>query len=153
MRKLGVDPGASGAIVLLEDGKPIEWAMMPTMKIGTTTRVNAVALAAIIRSYMKQDEPLIAFVEQVHAMPKQGVSSMFSFGHSCGVIAGVLGALEIPTTFVTPQSWKKREGLIGNDKDASRYKAIMLWPYWRALDKKISGQALADAALIARSEQ
>jgi len=150
MRKLGVDPGASGAIVLLEDGKPIEWEMMPTMKIGTTTRVNAVALAAIIRSYMKQDEPLIAFVEQVHAMPKQGVSSMFSFGHSCGVIAGVLGAFEIPVTYVTPQMWKMRAHLTNKDKDAARSLAIQMWPHWRELDKKGQGQALADAALIAR---
>jgi len=152
MRRLGVDPGASGAIVLLENGQPVEWAMMPIMKTGATTRVNAVALAALIRSFIKQDEPMIAFVEQVHAMPKQGVTSMFSFGHSCGVVAGVLGTLEISTTFVTPQTWKKREGLLGSDKDAARFKAIMLWPYWRALDKKISGQALADAAFIARSE-
>jgi crossover junction endodeoxyribonuclease RuvC len=75
---------------------------------------------------------------------------MFSFGHSCGVIAGVLGAFEIPVTYVTPQAWKKRAGLSGTDKDAARSLAIQMWPAWRELDKRGQGQALADAALIAR---
>jgi len=93
--------------------------------------------------------PITAYVELVSAMPKQGVASMFAFGHSAGVITGVLGAFEVPVNMVTPQSWKKRAGLIGQDKDAARSKAIQMWPYWRELDKKIKGQALADAALIA----
>jgi crossover junction endodeoxyribonuclease RuvC len=74
---------------------------------------------------------------------------MFSFGHSAGVLQGVLGAFEIPVTMVTPSTWKKRAGLIGQDKDAARVKAIQMFPSWRDLDKKGKGQALADAALIA----
>jgi crossover junction endodeoxyribonuclease RuvC len=127
MRTLGIDPGATGALVLLEDGQPIEWTEMPTTQIGTHI-----------------------YVEQVHAMPGQGVVSMFNFGHSCGTVMGVLGALGIPHTMVTPQAWKKSAGLIGTDKDAARARAIQLWPKWRELDKKGKGQALADAALIAR---
>jgi len=152
MRRIGIDPGISGAIVVLEDDNPIEWALMPTMKIGSQNRVNAVALAASIREYANRypEQPTFAYVEQVHAMPKQGVSSMFSFGHSCGVIAGVLGAFEIPVTYVTPQMWKMRAHLTNKDKDAARSLAIQMWPHWRELDKKGQGQALADAALIAR---
>jgi crossover junction endodeoxyribonuclease RuvC len=89
------------------------------------------------------------YVEQVHAMPGQGVTSMFNFGHSCGTVMGVLGAMGLPCSLVTPQSWKKAAGLIGTDKDAARARAIQLWPKWRELDKKGKGQALADAALIA----
>jgi len=63
---------------------------------------------------------------------------------------GVLGAMCIPHTMVTPQAWKKAAGLIGTDKDAARARAIQLWPKWRELDKKGKGQALADAALIAK---
>jgi len=74
---------------------------------------------------------------------------MFSFGHSAGVIQGVLGAFEIPVTMVTPNMWKTRARLTGLDKDASRVKAIQMYPYWRDLDKKGKGQALADATLIA----
>ena len=151
MRRIGVDPGLSGAVVVLDFDQPVEWALMPTYKIGSQSRVNAVALAALIRGYAQSYQPVYAFVEKVGAMPKQGVSSMFSFGHACGVVAGVLGAFEIPTTYVMPQTWKKREGLIGTDKDAARSRAIQIWPTWRELDKKGAGQALADAALIARS--
>jgi len=149
MRRIGIDPGISGAIVVLEDDIPVEWSLMPTMKIGSQNRVNAVALAALLRGY-GNDNKVFAYVEQVHAMPKQGVASMFSFGHSCGVIAGVLGAFEIPVTYVTPQLWKMRARLTNKDKDAARSLAIQMWPHWRELDKKGAGQALADAALIAR---
>jgi crossover junction endodeoxyribonuclease RuvC len=146
MRVIGVDPGASGAIVLLEDGVPIEWTLMPTMKVGSATRVNAAALA----KWFEDSHAEHVFIEQVGAMPGQGVTSMFNFGHSCGTVMGVVAALVIPHTMVTPQAWKKAAGLIGMDKDAARARAIQLWPDWRELDKKGAGQALADAALIAR---
>ena len=89
-------------------------------------------------------------MELTGARPGQGVTSMYTFGHACGSVSGVLGALEIPVTMVTPQSWKKRAGLTLKDKDEARSKAIQIWPHWRDLDKKGKGQALADAALIAK---
>jgi crossover junction endodeoxyribonuclease RuvC len=146
MRTLGIDPGATGAIVLLEDGQPIEWTEMPVNKIGSTTRVNAAALTDFIASCCCTH----VYVEAVHSMPKQGVASSFNFGHNVGTVMGVLGAMGLPHTLVTPQAWKKAMGLIGTDKDAARARAIQLWPKWRDLDKKGKGQALADAALIAR---
>jgi len=145
-RVLGVDPGISGAIVLLEDGQPIEWAEMPVNKVGSTTRVNPAALADFIASCCS----IHVYVESVHSMPKQGVASSFNFGHSVGTVMGVLGAMGLPHTLVTPQYWKRAAGLIGTDKDAARSRAIQLWPKWRDLDKKGKGQALADAALIAK---
>ena len=149
MIKIGIDPGLSGAIVIMEGNSPIEWQRMPTMKTGSANRVNAPALAAMLKPYLYLDKPLHAYVELVSSMPGQGVASMFSFGHSAGVIQGVLGALEIPVTMVTPQSWKKRAGLVGQDKDASRTLAIQMFPFWRELDQKGAGQAYADAAFIA----
>ena len=149
MIKIGIDPGLSGAIVFLEPNSPIEWHRMPTMKTGSANRVNASALAAKIRPYWLLNKKIHAYVELVSSMPGQGVASMFSFGHSAGVIQGVLGAFEIPVTMVTPSQWKKRAGLVGQDKDASRTLAIQMWPFWRELDKKGAGQAYADAALIA----
>lgn len=146
MRIVGIDPGATGAIVLLEDGQPIEWTEMPIVKIGASTRVNAAALS----EFLSQTEATHTYVEAVHSMPKQGVASSFNFGHSTGTIMGVLGALGMPHTLVTPQAWKKAAGLIGTDKDAARARAIQLWPKWAELHKKGKGQALADAALIAR---
>ena len=148
MIKIAIDPGLSGAIVIMEDNTPVEWCRMPTMKTGSANRVNAPALAAFIRPSIYGEE-IKAYVELVSSMPGQGVASMFSFGHSAGVIQGVLGAFEIPVTMVTPSQWKKRAGLVGQDKDASRVLAIQMWPSWRELDKKGAGQAYADAALIA----
>lgn len=144
---IGIDPGATGAIVVMTPKFDlIEWDVMPTIKVGTHTRVNAAALAAILVEF----DAGHAYLEQVGAMPGQGVASMFSFGHAAGTASGVLAALHITTTLVTPQSWKKRAGLSGTDKDAARSRAIQLWPSWRALDAKGKGQALADAALLAR---
>jgi crossover junction endodeoxyribonuclease RuvC len=142
----GIDPGASGAIVLLQDGSPTKWMLMPTYKIGSATRVNA----AEIYCFLNQHEPVThIYVEQVGAMPGQGVSSMFNFGHSCGTIMGVIGALNCPYTLIHPNVWKRQIGIIGEGKDGARIKAMQMWPEWKELNKKIKGQALADAALIA----
>ena len=149
MIKIGIDPGLSGAIIIMDGNTPVAWYRMPTMKTGSANRVNAPALAAMIKPYLYLDKQIRVYVELVSSMPGQGVASMFSFGHSAGVIQGVLGAFEIPVTMVTPGQWKKRAGLTGQDKDASRTLAIQMFPFWRELDQKGAGQAYADAAFIA----
>lgn len=147
MLRIGVDPGCSGSLVALGPTlEVLDTLLMPTMKVGTNTRVNAAALG----SFLERWHGAHAFLELVHAMPGQGARSMFTFGHAAGVVEGVIQALGMPLTLVTPQAWKKRAGLIGEDKDAARSRAIQLWPAWRDLDAKTKGQALADAALIAR---
>lgn len=155
-RVIGIDPGCSGACVVLQGGQPVEWLLMPTLKEGKSTRVNAAALAdwmgQQVQAAQMNDEgegAIEVVMEAVHAMPKQGVSSSFNFGHSVGVVLGVIAALGLPVVLTTPQSWKKRAQLLGTDKDAARSRAIQIWPRWRDLDKKAKGQALADAALIA----
>jgi len=119
--------------------------MMPTVTVGTATRVNASELHHWLAYGRFVDH---VYLESVHAMPGQGVRSMFSFGHAVGVVTGVIGAIGLPHTLVTPQRWKKSAGLIGTDKDAARARAIQLWPQWTELGKKAKGQAFADAALI-----
>ena len=146
---IGIDPGITGASVVLQSRsvpRPIEWLRMPTLKVGKSSRVNCAAL----REFLSDYDVGHAYVESVHAMPGQGVTSMFTFGHACGAVEGLLAALHVPMTLVTPQAWKKRAGLIGSDKDASRSRAVQLWPSWAAMSKKAEGQAFADAALIAR---
>lgn len=144
---LGIDPGCSGALVLItEQGSYIDHLAMPTIKVGTKSRVNGAAVAAWVRQYGITH----AYLEQVGAMPGQGTASMFTFGHAAGVAEGILQGLNIPYTLVTPQAWKKSAGLIGSDKDAARSRAIQLYPGIRALDAKAKGQAIADALLIAR---
>ncbi len=145
--RIGIDPGCSGAVVVLMDsGEVGDHLQMPVFKAGKSTRVNGAALAAFLRDHLS----VHAYLESVHAMPGQGATSMFTFGHAAGVAEGILQGLGIAYTLVTPQAWKKRAGLIGQDKDAARSRAIQLWPYWRTLDAKGKGQALADAALLAR---
>lgn len=144
---LGIDPGCSGVLVLVtEQGGYIDHLPMPTIKVGTKSRVNGAAVAAWVRQYGITH----AYLEQVGAMPGQGTASMFTFGHAAGVAEGILQGLNIPYTLVTPQAWKKSAGLIGSDKDAARSRAIQLYPELRALDAKAKGQAIADALLIAR---
>ena len=144
---IGIDPGISGAVVILGvDMHPIEWMRMPSLKVGKSSRVDCAALARFLQDFGNG----LAYVEHVGSMPGQGVASMFTFGHAAGSAEGVLAALMIPVTLVAPPTWKRRAGLIGKDKDASRSRAIQLWPRWDALGKKGEGQALADAALIAR---
>lgn len=144
---LGIDPGCSGALVLVtEQGGYIDHLAMPTIKVGTKSRVNGAAVSA----WLRQHGITHAYLEQVGAMPGQGTASMFTFGHAAGVAEGILQGLNIPYTLVTPQAWKKSAGLIGSDKDAARSRAIQLYPELRALDAKAKGQAIADALLIAR---
>lgn len=147
---LGIDPGCTGAIVVMTDGgNYVAHLNMPTVKVGTKSRVNGAAVAAFIRETIGEFNAH-AYLEQVGAMPGQGVSSMFTFGHAAGVVEGILQGMAIPYTLVTPQAWKKRAGLVGTDKDAARSRAIQLYPDLRILDLKGKGQAVADAILIAR---
>ncbi|WP_018865111.1 hypothetical protein [Thioalkalivibrio sp. ARh3] len=145
---LGIDPGATGCLALLDaDGGYIDHLLMPTIKIGSRNRVNGAAVAHWLQ---QSGEIAHAFLERVQSMPKQGVASTFSFGHSAGLVEGVVAGAGIPLTLVTPQRWKKHAGLIGSDKDAARSRAVQLYPGLRALDAKGKGQALADALLIGR---
>lgn len=154
---IGIDPGCSGAIVFLtDDGKYIDHLNMPTMVFGKkSNRVNAAAVAAFLHGTINA-QPFHhaslchAYIEQVNAMPEQGVTSMFTFGDACGVVRGVVAGAGIPYTMVTPQAWKKSAGLVGTVKDAARSRAIQLYPDLRALDAVVKGQAIADAILIAR---
>jgi len=152
--KLGIDPGISGALALLnENNTLVDLADMPVMRLGKNKQqVNAAELAKIISlcqgNIIREVATLEAYLELVSAMPKQGVTSMFNFGVSLGVIEGVLAALSIPVYMVTPASWKKRAGLTGKDKEAARTLAQQLYPAAELGMKKHIGRA--DAILIAR---
>ena len=143
--KIGIDPGISGAIAILQDDDSlINVYDMPIMAgTGKRQQVNASELVKILSQANG-----ISYVERVSAMPGQGVSSMFSFGTSYGIVLGVLAALQIPVVLVTPQRWKKIAGLTGKEKDMARTLAQQLYPEAALGRKRDIGRA--DAILIAR---
>jgi crossover junction endodeoxyribonuclease RuvC len=145
---LGVDPGCSGALVVISTtGKFVAAMLMPVVTSGKNSRVNGAAVAAFLHEY----EIRHAYIEKVGSMPQQGVASTFTFGHAAGLVEGVVAGAGIPYTHITPQAWKKAARLMGQDKDAARSRAIQLYPQLRILDTKAKGQAFSDALLIARA--
>jgi crossover junction endodeoxyribonuclease RuvC len=150
VRVLGVDPGASGALAVLSGGRLVLVLDMPTVSVKRGTRfvnqVDAALLAAAVRDALPLDA---AAVEQVGAMPGQGVSSMFAFGRAAGVLEGVLAALNVPFTRVPPQEWQRRTKTQGG-KDGARARALQLFPEKAELFARKKDDGRADAALIAR---
>jgi len=122
----GIDPGNTGAIAIFKKKKIIALYDMPTeIKLtGKGLQTSAPKLAKILKWWGIKK----AFVERVHAMPGQGVTSMFTFGRGTGVIEGVSCTLGIDIIFVTPQAWKKEFILIKKEKDSCRIKAIKRFP-------------------------
>lgn len=149
--RCGIDCGISGALAWLDDNMRVcEVADMPVMMATKTRRqVNGAELAKILARWkLKSDTTLVAYLELVSAMPKQGVSSSFNFGVSFGIVQGILGALQIPMVLVTPAQWKKRAGLVGQPKDMARTFVQRLYPGVDLSLKKHVDRA--DAILIAR---
>ena len=149
--RLGIDPGQTGAIAAFDGTRIVGLIDMPTMTRlhGQGQQVDPYALATAILD-LRAGRDAVAIVEAVAARPGQGVSSMFRFGESVGVVLGVLGALQVPIRWATPSRWKKAAGIDGRDKDAARSLAIQLHPEIadRLTRRKDCGRA--DAALIAR---
>ena len=148
----GIDPGVSGAICVLENKKVIEVFDMPTMIDGKKNKrqVNGAQVTNIIKEKLENEKEIAVVVEHVNAMPGQGVTSMFNFGQSFGVIKGVCSALSLPIYFVRPIKWKKYFNLIKTHKDASRTKVIEVYPEISAKLSRKKDSNKADAILIAR---
>ena len=147
MRVLGVDPGLTGALAVIETSLDLLSVRdMPVAKSGTGTRreVVPVLLAELIRAW----RPDVAWVEKVHAMPKQGVSSTFTFGLGYGVVLGVLAALDVPVRLVAPGTWKRGLGLDAA-KQGSRAMAMRVFPREAALFARVRDDGRAEAALLA----
>ena len=149
---IGIDPGLSGAIAILDDKKVLSIFEMPVMAEGKKNKrqLNSAQLVNIIRENIKKNEEAVVVVEQVNAMPGQGVTSMFNFGQTFGAIKGVCAALELPIFFVRPSKWKKHFELINASKDSSRTKVIEMYPKLSNQLSKKKDVNKSDAILIAR---
>tara|TARA_X000001036_G_C20437438_1_gene707844 strand:- start:223 stop:717 length:495 start_codon:yes stop_codon:yes gene_type:complete len=150
---IGIDPGISGSICFFENGKIQEAIEMPTMADGKKNKkqVNGSQIyneiSSRIINYDKKDVKVI--IEQVSAMPGQGVTSMFNFGQSFGILKGICSAMQLSMYFVRPAKWKKYFNLINSEKDASRTRAIEIFPYFSSNLSKKKDTNKADAILIA----
>ena len=150
---IGIDPGISGSICFFEDGKIIDIIEMPNMAEGKKNKkqVNGAQIfneiSLRIKNFSKADIRVV--IEQVSAMPGQGVTSMFNFGQSFGVLKGVCSAMQLPVYFVRPAKWKKYFNLINSEKDASRTKAIEAFPYISSQLSRKKDANKADAILLA----
>tara|TARA_Y100000389_G_scaffold72855_1_gene69581 strand:- start:2486 stop:2980 length:495 start_codon:yes stop_codon:yes gene_type:complete len=150
---IGIDPGISGSICFMEDGKILDVIEMPTMTEGKKNKkqVNGSQIfneiSKKISLIKKMDTRVV--IEQVSAMPGQGVTSMFNFGQSFGILKGICSAMQLPMYFVRPAKWKKYFNLINSEKDASRTRAIEIFPYFSSQLSKKKDSNKADAILIA----
>ncbi len=150
---IGIDPGISGAICFFENGQVKEMINMPVMAEGKKNKrqINGpqtyTEILKRINKYQKKD--IIVVIEQVSAMPGQGVTSMFNFGQSFGVLKGICSAMQLSTYFIRPAKWKKYFGLIKTEKDASRTKVIEIFPYISSELSRKKDSNKADAVLIA----
>ena len=152
MKIIGIDPGLSGAIAVLEENKIVGLHDMPVMPEGKKNKrqLNSAQLVKILNDYIGNTEVAEIIVEQVNAMPGQGVTSMFNFGQTFGAIKGIAAALNLPIFFVRPSKWKKHFELINSSKDASRTKAIEMYPSISDQLSKKKDVNKSDAILIAR---
>jgi crossover junction endodeoxyribonuclease RuvC len=150
---IGIDPGLSGSICFFEDGKILDVVEMPTMTEGKKNKkqVNGSQIYNEISKRVNQidKKDIKVIIEQVSAMPGQGVTSMFNFGQSYGILKGICSAMQLPMYFVRPAKWKKYFNLINSEKDASRTKAIEIFPYFSLNLSKKKDSNKADAILIA----
>ena len=150
---IGIDPGISGSICFFDNGKILDVIEMPTMTDGKKNKrqVNGSQIYKEILKRVndpaKQDVKVV--IEQVSAMPGQGVTSMFNFGQSFGILKGICSAMQLPMYFVRPAKWKKYFNLIKSEKDASRTRAIEIFPYFSSHLSKKKDSNKADAILIA----
>lgn len=141
-----VDPGVSGAVAFINtDTKEINVFDLPLLSIGKRKTINPYAFGGTLNVH----QPDVLIIENVATRPGQGISSSGNFMYGAGVLFGVAGGLDIPAEFVAPASWKRRLGLIGKSKEASRSLAIRLFPAASSHLKRKKDADRAEAILMA----
>lgn len=155
---IGIDPGLSGAVVLLNDGDVVKcWDMPTTAKLsGNGSQVNAYLLADVVREALDIGKVECCYIERVSAgggatgegKRAMGATSAFGFGRSVGVVEGVMAALGVRVVFVSPAAWKRSYNLIGKGKDASRTLALQMFPGMSGMLKRKKDNGRSDAMII-----
>lgn len=155
---VGVDPGISGAVAVLR-GMEVEFYDTPTLTLKTGKSIKHAIDAQACADLLRKIDPDFLVIEKVWAMPgaggaAMGVSSAFNFGMGFGIWLGIIVALQIPHEQVPPNTWKKAlmEGM-GKEKDASRQRAMQLFPKTAKDLTRVKDHGRADALLIAHYHQ
>ena len=150
---IGIDPGISGSICFLDNGKILDVIEMPIMTDGKKNK-KQVNGSQVYNEFIKiinrfENNQIRVVIEHVSAMPGQGVTSMFNFGQSFGILKGICTAMQLSMYFVRPAKWKKYFNLLNSEKDASRTRAIEIFPYFSSQLSRKKDSNKADAILIA----
>lgn len=139
---IGIDPGKTGAIAALTTTGKLVW-------VDDMPNLTGTAIGGWLHQRLEHEVINDCYIEKVHAMPKQGVTSVWTFAEGYGALLGALGALHIRTQHVTPTVWKKAHKLLSTDKAASRQRASELWPHHAGLFARVKDDGRAEACLIA----
>ncbi|KKL60170.1 hypothetical protein LCGC14_2208000 [marine sediment metagenome] len=158
---IGIDPGLDGAMAVLRSDQRSRVVFIDNLFDTPSTSVvkgrkkrrvyDTSAMARLFRTYLlnHRREEIIVALEAVHAMPGQGVTSMFSMGRGFGQWEGIIAAFQLPLEYVTPRVWKNKMVGVGTDKNASRLKAIDLFPGVADQLARKKDHGRAEALLIA----
>ena len=143
MKICGIDPGITGGIAFF-DGHKIDACRVPTFKIANKKVLDMESICRLLVFH----EPELVFIEQQHAMPRQGVASTFKTGFNYGIYIGILHALNYEYTVVIPRKWKA-DLSVTSDKDQARMRATELMPDGQSSWSLKCEDGVAEAALIA----
>lgn len=148
---VGFDPGLQGGLSIIDDGDLIAVYDMPTVSVSYNKKTRKEVDGPKVWDIINGHSPNVAIIESVHAMSGQGVTGMFRFGQSFGVVIGVCNSFhrDMELQFVTPQKWKRYFYLIGTEKDEARLLCIEKFPYMKDKFKLKKSSGIADSSLIA----
>lgn len=142
MRVVGIDPGVAGAFALHEGGRLTALEDMPVFD----TRVDGAAVTDLLRKW----DPDCVFIEDTHAMPRNGSISSFKLGLNTGIVIGVIQSLSHPLFRVRPSKWKAKMGVTRLDKNGIRGIVREMYPDWSSCFARVMDHNRAEAVLISR---
>lgn len=151
--RIGIDPGLGGAIATITpDGVTVQDMPTQAKLHGKGKQVDAYQLSDVLDELVggAPEVAWLVILEQAASMPKQGVSSVFTYGESWGVLRGCIASKGLPLTLTLPSAWKRRAGLLRADKTASLTLARQTWPNIRDDLARKKDHGRAEALLIAR---
>lgn len=136
---IAIDPGKTGAIAYDAPGAALQVYDMPDTPAGVVSLLRALSFGP----------DAFCLIEKQQAMPKQGVSSMFTLGEGYGFLQATVMTLGLPLDFVRPAEWKRKLGLTNADKTGSRAMAARLFPDQAELFARVKDHGRAESALLA----